>query len=280
MSVYFITASLFTLGFGIGIIATMAGVGGAVLFVPIVASIFPFHMDYIRGASLSVALAASLSSAPTMLRKGCASMELVLPMALTSSIFAILGARIGLSVPQETIRILLGVTILFICMVMIVFKKSDETLIVEGDRLSKLLKLEGCFVDDSNNTRVEWRAKRTLHGLVLFGGVGFLAGLFGLGAGWANVPVFNLVLGIPLKAAVACSMLIISVSDTAAVWVYLNKGAILPIVAIPSILGVMLGSRVGVRLFTRAKPAAIRMIVILLLAIAGISNLLKGFGLW
>ena len=40
-------ALLFTT-FLIGIVAALAGVGGSVLYVPIVSSFFPFHMDFIR----------------------------------------------------------------------------------------------------------------------------------------------------------------------------------------------------------------------------------------
>ena len=40
--------------FILGIIAVMAGVGGGVLFVPLVSGFFPFHLDFVRGAGLLV----------------------------------------------------------------------------------------------------------------------------------------------------------------------------------------------------------------------------------
>ena len=46
--------------FILGIIAVMAGVGGGVLFVPLVSGFFPFHLDFVRGAGLLVALAGAL----------------------------------------------------------------------------------------------------------------------------------------------------------------------------------------------------------------------------
>ncbi len=36
--------------FILGVIAVMAGVGGGVLFVPLVSGFFPFHLDFVRGA--------------------------------------------------------------------------------------------------------------------------------------------------------------------------------------------------------------------------------------
>lgn len=48
--------------FILGIIAVMAGVGGGVLFVPLVSGFFPFHLDFVRGAGLLVALAGALAA--------------------------------------------------------------------------------------------------------------------------------------------------------------------------------------------------------------------------
>ncbi|TLU59032.1 MAG: sulfite exporter TauE/SafE family protein, partial [Chlorobium sp.] len=38
---------LFVFCFFLGIVAVIAGVGGGVLFVPIVSSFFPFHIDFV-----------------------------------------------------------------------------------------------------------------------------------------------------------------------------------------------------------------------------------------
>ena len=42
--------ALFAVSFAIGVVAVVAGIGGGVLFVPIVGSFFPFHLDFVRGA--------------------------------------------------------------------------------------------------------------------------------------------------------------------------------------------------------------------------------------
>jgi len=59
-------------------------------------------------------------------------------------------------------------------------------------------------------------AGRTAWGLAAVFGVGLLSGVFGVGGGWALVPVFNLVMGLPLKVAVACSEVAIALGDAAA----------------------------------------------------------------
>lgn len=80
----------------------MAGVGGGVLFVPIVSSLFPFHLDFVRGSGLLIALAGALAAGPTLLRGGIANLQLAMPPALTASAAAIVGAMIGLILPDKS----------------------------------------------------------------------------------------------------------------------------------------------------------------------------------
>jgi uncharacterized membrane protein YfcA len=105
-----------------------------------------------------------------------------------------------------------------------------------------------------------------------------MAGMFGLGAGWANVPVLNLLMGVPLKISVATSKFLLSITDTSAAWIYMNKGCVIPMMVVPSLVGIMLGSLVGVRALKVAKPAFIRWMVIGILALAGAKALSKGLG--
>lgn len=271
--------ALFVFSFFLGIVAVIGGVGGGVLFVPIVSSFFPFHIDFVRGAGLLVALSGALSAGAPLLRKGLANLKLALSMALIASISSIGGAMVGLAMPENVVQLSLGATILAISVIMLLSKNSAYPEITEPDNLSKILHIYGIYYDEQLRKDVSWQIHRTPVGLLLFIVIGFMAGMFGLGAGWANVPVFNLVLGVPLRVSVATSIFVLSVNDTAAAWVYLHKGAVLPLIAIPSIAGMMLGTKIGARLLTKVHTRIVRRLVITLLAAAGLRALLKGFGI-
>jgi len=58
--------ALFAVTFALGVVAVLAGVGGGVLFVPIVGAFFPFHLDFVRGAGLLLALAGTLAAGPVV----------------------------------------------------------------------------------------------------------------------------------------------------------------------------------------------------------------------
>ena len=272
--------SLFVVTFLMGIVAVLGGVGGGVLFVPIISGFFPFHLDFVRGAGLLVALSGALAAGPGLLKKGMADLRLSMPVALIASSCAIVGAIVGLALPTKIVQTALGAAILGIVGIMLTAKKSVYPEVKQADALSTALRINGIYYEASSGHEVDWQIHRTPQGLGTFIIIGFMAGMFGLGAGWANVPVLNLMMGAPLKVAVATSKFLLSITDTSAAWIYVNNGAVLPMMVVPSIIGIMLGSIVGVRILARTKPAAVRYIVIVILLFAGSKALLKGLGIW
>ena len=268
---------LFGLSLLLGIIAVITGVGGGVLYVPIVSALFPFHFDFVRGAGLMVALCGAIAAGPKLLKRGLASMKLGLPMALFVSIGSVMGARVGLALPERVVQTLLGFAVMFLVILMLSTRKSEFPEIKKPDVISQTLGILGIYYEDSLSRNVEWNIHRTAYGLVLFVFVGFLAGMFGLGAGWANVPTLNLLLGAPLKISIATSGFILIINPAAA-WVYLNSGAVLPVIVVPSVVGMMIGTTIGAQLLPRIKPQIAKWVVICLLFFTGLQFVLKGFG--
>lgn len=273
---------LFFFCLALGVLAVMAGVGGGVLYVPLVSGFFPFHIDFVRGIGLMVALAGALAAGPGLLRRNLANLRLALPVALVASTFSIMGAMLGLylsSLNPDIIQVCLGFTIVGIAILLFFSKNTEKPVVKNQDAVGLALGLGGAYWDDGAREIVEWKTHRTLLGLFLFILVGLLAGLFGLGAGWANVPVLNLLMGVPLKVSVATSKFLLSITDTSAAWIYLNRGCVIPLIAVPSIVGLMLGSLIGVKILAVAKPKMIRYIVITVLFFAGLKAIDKGIGL-
>jgi uncharacterized membrane protein YfcA len=271
---------LLVVTFLLGIVAVLGGVGGGVLFVPIIGGFFPFHLDFVRGAGLLVALAGALAAGPGLLKKGLADLRLAIPVALIASSCAIAGAMIGLALPTNVVQTLLGATIIGIVLIMLKAKKSEFPEVKQADALSTALRINGIYHEASTGQDIDWKIHRTPLGLATFIIIGLMAGMFGLGAGWANVPVLNLMMGAPLKVSVATSKFLLSITDTSAAWIYVNNGAVIPMIVVPSVVGIMLGSIVGVRILAKTKPAAVRYIVIVMLTFAGLRALLKGLGIW
>ena len=272
--------ALFAASFLLGIVAVVSGIGGGVLFVPVVGGFFPFHLDFVRGAGLLLALSGTLAAGPVLLRSGMANLRLMMPLALAGSMASFAGALLGLSLPTDLLQIALGATVIAVALVLWRATQIDHLGATESDPLGAMLRLRGEFDDPAAGARIDWRTHQTPGGLAVFALIGFLGGVFGLGAGFANVPALNLLMAAPLKLAVGSSGLIISVINSSAAWVYINSGAVLPLLVVPSILGVMLGSRIGARLLRVAPAATVRRLVIAVMLVAGARALLRGMGIW
>lgn len=273
---------LFFFTFAIGIVAPISGVGGGVLFVPLATAFFPFSVDFIRGAGLIMALTSALSSAPYLVRKGLANVRVMSPLAVVSIVASITGGVVGLWLTnvfpsgQYYITIALGGVLFFIFALMVTSKQVEFPEVKKVDFLSKKLGLTGSWYEPSIKKNVSYETTNLPLGLVCFAAVGFVAGMFGVGAGWASVPVLNLVMGAPIKASVATSMAIISVNGAAASWVYMAKGAILPVICIPSVLGISIGARIGAKLSAKAQSSFVKYLVMGIMIFAAIVDIFKG----
>ena len=200
--------------FLMGIVAVLGGVGGRVLFVPIISGFFPFHLDFVRGTGLLVALSGALAAGPGLLKSNLASLRLAMPVALIASTMAIVGAMVGLALPTHIIQLSLIGTILAIVVIMLSASKSEMPHVEQADSLSTALRITGIYHEPSMIRDIPWKIQRTWPGLFSFIIIGFMAGMFGLGARWANVPVLNLLMGAPLKISVATSNFLLTITDT------------------------------------------------------------------
>lgn len=268
---------LFFVALILSALAVLSGVSAGVLFVPIIAALFPFHLDFVRGMGLLVGLVSAFPAVGALLKRNFADFRLALPAALISSICAIVGAIIGLSLPDDVLRTALGATILGIVVIMLMSRrKSAYPEVKKADFLSTALNIHGLLYEPTSDREIQWQTHRTLQGLVSFAVVGVITGMFGLSAGWANVSVLNLIMGAPLKVSVATSRLLLSITDTSAAWIYINNGSVLPMMIAPSIFGSIFGTVVGVQLLSKRRFVVIRYIVIAMLVCAGFKALFDG----
>jgi len=274
---------LFVFTLLIGIISPVSGVGGGVLYVPLATLLTPFNVDFIRGAGLVMAVTSALSSVPYLLRKGLANIRLFAVIAPIMVITSVIGGIVGLWVSNALpngkyyVKLLLGVVILIVFFIMITSKRLEfpEVRDEDVDSWSRKLGIVGEWYEPSLGRIVHYKIKNLPVGMAMFAVIGFIAGMFGLGAGWANVPLLNLVMGAPIKVAAATSMLIIT-ANAPAIGIYLAKGAILPVVVVPSILGITIGARIGAKVAEIIKPAFVRWLVIGILFLAGVLNVIRG----
>jgi uncharacterized membrane protein YfcA len=268
----------------IGVIAVLGGTGGGVLFTPLMMGFTPINSYIIRATGLFVALSGSLIAARPFLRKGLANIKLLLFAAVPYTIFAVTGALLAgylnTTMGQTgaaIVNLALGCLVMLIALLMLLGGKAVEYPEVKKvDSFTERLSLSATYWERSLNKVVSYKIARAPVGILLFCLVGVISGLFGVGAGWAMVPVLNMALFAPVKVAVASSKVLIGIGDTGAIWPYLMNGAVFPLFVIPSIAGVVAGTAIGARIMPIVKASFIRWLVIFVLLASGVKLVFDG----
>jgi uncharacterized protein len=127
----------------------------------------------------------------------------------------------------------------------------------------------GRFLDESTGELVAYRIRR----MPLAIGTSFVAGtlgtMLGLGGGVVKVPILNAWCGVPIRVATATSAFMIGVTATSGALVYLGRGFLVPSLAAAAVLGVRLGSGVGLSLGRTQPPRRLKVLLaVVLLAVA------------
>ncbi|MFC6591229.1 sulfite exporter TauE/SafE family protein [Deinococcus lacus] len=110
------------------------------------------------------------------------------------------------------------------------------------------------------------------------GFAGVMSGLLGVGGGTVQVPVLNLLGGLPIREAIATSTFIMGLTATANVAVYQAGGQLDTGLACGVALGVLAGARVGAGLQQRIPERQLRILFAGLLLLSAAQLLWKHWG--
>ena len=166
--------------------------------------------------------------------------------------------------------------VLFYTVYSMVKPKGKQAAAPVPDPMADRLRLHGSFFDRSLGREVAYRISRSKLGLGVSYFAGVASGLLGIGGGVLNVPVMNVAMGIQFKACTATSNFMIGVTAATSAAVYLMRGEVLPFVAAPVAVGVLLGAKTGAGLLGGLKSGLIRFVFIAVLTVSAAQMLIKG----
>lgn len=269
----------------IAVVAVIAGVGGGVIFTPLLLAFTSFDTLLIRSTGLIVAMFSGLISTGPLMRKGLADIKLVLLGALPIIVGGMSGSMAAIYLASSfgeqsdgIVRLSLGLMLMLIASVFIIKSgASDYPALNKSDKLSKQLKLRKTYWEETISSFVKYRANNTKLSISLFLLIGFTGGFYGLGGGWAVVPVLNLVMNIPLKVATGTSGVLLALGNAAAIWPYINVGALIGIIAAPWMLGQVIGGIIGAGLLASLKASWVRLLLIVILLSSSAKLIVRGF---
>jgi len=274
----------FLMSLVIAIVAVLGGVGGGVLYTPVMLGFTSVDSLLVRSTGLVVAMFSGLVSSGPFMRKGLADIRLVFYCAIPIIIGAMLGAQTALSVAENMgeegdalVRLLLGLILVFIAVMFIMGGSQNEYPKTKKlSRISHWLNFKSEYYEESLQKNISYQASRAVRGGILFLAVGFTGGFFGLGGGWAVVPVLNLVMTVPLKVSAASSGVLLAMGNAAAIWPYIMKGALIAVFAAPWMIGQVIGGILGAHILAKVKAGFVRIILIILLLMTSIKLISRG----
>jgi hypothetical protein len=263
-------------GFLVGIIASMTGVGGGIIIVPLLTILFGFVPQHAVGTSLGSIIFTALASSFSYAKQRRIYYRTGLWLAVMSVPGAYVGAHLTTVISPRNLGLIFGVFLLFIALRMMFKMKAGR---------SAAGAAAGAATDFAASSRVRLPEKTDAElvrsarlmvpgvGLSFFAGVA--SGFLGIGGGALGVPIMNLVMRLPIHFATATSMftmIFTSVSGVAkhalAEHVYWSQALLLA-------LGTIFGAQVGAGFSRRVSGAALSLIFGAVLLLMSLQMILK-----
>ena len=276
MSVLVFTLLVWSGAVAAGFLGSLTGLGGGVVIVPLLALVFGVDLHYAIGASLVSVIGTSSGAAAAYVKEGYTNIRVGMFLEIATTVGALIGAFLTTIVPGGSIAVIFGVVLLISA-----YLSSRPRVEATGDGvpdpLATRLRLDGSYPTRQGPQTYHVHRVPLGFGTMLVAGI--LSGLLGIGSGAFKVLAMDQAMRIPFKVSTTTSNFMIGVTAAASAGIYFRRGYIDPGVAMPVMLGVLLGSFLGTRVLVVARTRILRIVfglVILALAIEMIYSGLTG----
>jgi uncharacterized membrane protein YfcA len=238
-----------------GFLGSLTGLGGGVVIVPFLTSVFSVDIRYAVGASLVSVIATSAGSASTYIQQGYTNLRLGMFLEVATVMGALGGAFVANLISVKSLTLVLAIVLLYSAYLS-QQAKPDQFLAEDAQFLLNPLKLHGtCPTPEGLKT---YQVNSFGAGFGIMTIAGFLSGLLGIGSGAFKVLAMDRVMGLPFKVSTTTSNFTIGVTAAASAGIYLARGYIDPMLTMPVMLGVLLGAFLGTKVLIGAETTILR----------------------
>jgi hypothetical protein len=273
MSTIVFASLLFGTSIAAGLLGALTGLGGGVVIVPVLALLFKVDIRYAIGASIVSVIATSSGSAVAYVREGLSNIRIGMFLEVATTLGALLGAYLTAKISTHWIAIIFGLVLLYSSFASF-SKKSDPPATDQLNPLAQRLELFGTY--PGPNGREAYTAQRVPLGFGIMFGAGTLSGLLGIGSGAVKVLAMDQAMKLPFKVSTTTSNFMIGVTAAASAGIYLARGYIDPIIAMPVMLGVLGGSLIGTRVLVKARVTTLKSLFALVIVVLGCEMIYSG----
>ena len=244
-----ILAGLIVLGLCSGIFGALFGLGGGVIFVPVLMLIFELEPTEAVAISLIGIIAGSVGASTVLVDRGLSNVRLGLLLEITTCVGAIAGAIIATYLDSWILMVLFSVIIIYSGIRMIV---NPERTVEPATGEDTAMTFR--YTDESVGEDVRYEVQNVGSGMGLCTIAGALSSMTGVGGGAVKVPLMNIHMHVPMKAASSTSSYMIGITAFSGAITYFFAGEVILAYAACVAIGAFVGSLVGAR-YARKVPA-------------------------
>jgi uncharacterized protein len=257
-----------------GFVGSLTGLGGGVVIVPLLVLAFGVNIRYAIGASLVSVIATSSGAAAAYVTEGYSNIRIAMFLEIATTVGALTGVAIAAHVSTNGIAIVFGVVLLYSAYLSRA-KHAEPTDPRNGDPLARMLKMNSTYPDRGELR--PYSVHNVLGGFSLMLGAGALSGLLGIGSGAVKVLAMDRVMRLPFKVSTTTSNFMIGVTAAASAGVYLHRGYVDPGLAMPVMLGVLVGALAGARVLRAAEVTLLRTTFVWVIVALALEMLYNGY---
>ncbi|MBO0911526.1 MAG: sulfite exporter TauE/SafE family protein [Acidobacteria bacterium] len=255
-----------------GLLGALTGLGGGVVLVPLLTIFFHVDLRYAIGASLVSVIATSSGSAAAYVREGFSNIRIGMFLEIATTLGALLGAYLTARVPANAIAVVFGVVLIYSAYVSR-RPRVRASVDLPPDPFATRLKMNGSFPDTGGTRHYNVYHVHAGFGIMYLAGA--LSGLLGIGSGALKVVAMDQAMKIPFKVSTTTSNFMIGVTAAASAGVYLSRGYIDPSLAMPVMIGVLIGSLMGARVLVKTETKLLRLVFSGVIVVLGLEMIFK-----
>jgi hypothetical protein len=256
-----------------GFLGALTGLGGGVVIVPLLALVFGVDLRYAVGASLISVIATSSGAASAYVKEGYSNLRVGMFLEIATTVGALSGAFLTTRVSPSGIAVVFGL-VLIVSAYLSTRAHLEDNRGLKPDALAARLKLDGSYPTPLGSE--SYHVQRVPLGFGMMYVAGILSGLLGIGSGAFKVLAMDQAMRIPFKVSTTTSNFMIGVTAAASAGVYFSRGYVDPGLAMPVMLGVLLGSYLGTKVLVIAEPRALRRVFAVVILALGVEMIYKG----
>lgn len=266
MTVFVFTLILLLGAYAAGLLGSLTGLGGGVVVIPLLTLLFGIDFHYAVGAALVSSIATSSGSGAAYVREGITNVRLGMLLEIATTLGAVLGAAIAVWLNNSYIALIYACVLLLTAAMQ--QRKHVEHGEVHGSSLAQRLKLYGTY-PQKDGTLTAYRLTNVGGGMGVMLVAGVLSGILGIGSGVLKVIAMDGIMKVPFRVSTTTSNFMMGVTACASAVVYIQRGVIVPGIAMPVLIGVLLGALTGARLLKHLDVRLLRKIfAVAILAVA------------